>query len=332
MKNDVLKFDYTPAQRIVFALSISRTRLKSTFEGSGITTGLASYWYLRKPSDQGHKEVIKMLTGVRKQCTKMFIDSGIFTMKSQVLKVSVAQSLGAMPKAQIAELAKKGKERLPEFVQFARDYAKWLNAHDDLYDWAFDLDVDQFLGLEIAERFWDMLMNKLKKPEKIVRIWHSTRTFAEWEEWCKKGTNPYLAVEGGGSHKQNPDFYRPYVDVAHKYGKKVHVLAATNPEFMKLVPVDTADSSTWTSGSRFAVLYTPYGAVSFATRKSSSANYYQMDPKTRKLVDNWVDSLGLDHKRLPTSWEVREAAIIKYFLLMDKPYDPKGKVFRASFI
>ena len=199
------------------------------------------------------------------------------------------------------------------------------------------MDVDQFLGLNVAEWFYDYLCDNVHEPKKIVRIWHSTRTIEDWKKWCESGEHLYLGIEGGGSHSRDPHFYNRYVDIAHKNGVRVHILAATDFKFMQQVPFDTGDSSSWMAGSQYGYVYTPFGRITFAERKNQSAstpNWATLSSEKKGKIVEWLKSLGLSYKQseLQKRWQAREMVNIACFLEEDKPYAATEQFRQVSFL
>lgn len=324
-----------PAGRIIFALSFNKSRLEATYFPSPIDNVLISYFYIHRPTSKAKGVSLDLVERIRKHSKLVFIDSGIFSLKVKHLKVTVATKTVALPADYVHKLITEARKKMPMFVDFAKAYVAWLSRHDDLYDWAFDLDVDEFLGLEVAEKFYAYLRNRVKNPRKIIRVWHGyTRTYEDWVKWCESGEYDYLAIEGG-QHNKNYDFYRRMIKKAHEHNIKVHILAATDLDFLKNVPCDTGDSSSWMSGSRYGYIYTPHGRVSFGEKHTPSMPHWDlMTAHKRAEVTKWLKSHGLetDGEILKTSWEAREMANIAYFLENDKPYQADGQVFRRGFL
>ena len=322
------------AGRLIFALSFNKSRLESTFFGQPIKHALVSYYYLRRSTVHSTQVALKVLKRIRKQVKTLFIDSGVFTLKVKYMGVSVAGKLGSEPQDKLAESnAKIREEHLPVFARFALGYSQWLRKNEDLYDWAFDLDVDQFLGIKTADVFYRTLCASVKNPDKIIRVWHASRKFDDWVEWCESGRYKYLAIEGGMSHGRNIDFYRRFVEKAHKHRVKVHVLAATDPSLMQNVPFDSCDSSSWMIGSRFGQVMTPFAMVSFGHTKSPASGWNLLSGRQKKNILEFWKERGVDPDldKMQTSWVNRELANIQYYLWLDRPFDGSA-ADRTSFL
>lgn len=335
VKNRSNEHGADPSGRIIFALSFNRSRLDATFFPSMIKNVLVSYYYLKRSKKDSADATALLMKRIRDKAELVYIDSGVFTLKVKFLGVQVGGKLGARPRALVLASQRAALKNLEFFGKFARTYGHWLRDNDKLYDWAFDLDVDQFLGIPVADRFYEYLTHVMPHPEKIIRIWHQTRKFSDWVDWCKSGKYKYLAVEGGGSHDRDPEFYRRFIDVAHQYGVKVHILALTDLEFMQRVPVDTGDSSSWMAGSRYGYIYTPFGRVTFGRSSSTAMPHWDAVPDAKKkIIQNWLKSRGLEWRadRLQEDWKAREMANIQFFLESDAKYAPKHNIKRVSFL
>ena len=115
------------------------------------------------------------------------------------------------------------------------------------------------MGLDVAELYYTKLL-EVAPVSKIMRVWHSHgRDWKDWQEWCSSGQYSWLALEGPDQHNREVDMYNRFIDYAHRYNIKVHILAVTTLQFMGQVILDTCDSSTYTVGGRFARLLMPSG-------------------------------------------------------------------------
>ena len=276
---------------------------------------LFSYWYLRKKGKQ--IELPRALDVSKQLGIEVFVDSGAYTLKIKQGIFHVGSSLTQLPEAEKERVVTLAKEQYHIYSDFADQYIDFLLQFDDYYAWAFDLDFDPFLGIEIADEMYNRMIKRGVPPQKIIRVWHSCRTLEDWRVWCETPEYKYLAIEGGNEHGRNPDFYNPLVATAHKYGKKVHVLAITDENFLKAVPVDTGDSSTYTEGSRFAMVRTPWGRVAFSSSGatySSPWHYDLLDENTRNRVDQYFEEMGYNAEQLRENHMYRTRLNLLYFL------------------
>jgi hypothetical protein len=175
------------------------------------------------------------------------------------------------------------------------EYAEFLACSTQYWDYAFDFDADIFLGGADTDRLHEKLLYISGLPKKrIIRVYHMAREGCDewWEELCQNPEYTYISIEGGGSHSRDPKFYRPMIDIAHRYGKLVHVLAISSKNFLTSVPVDTVDSSTHNVGGRFALVYTPFGQIAFSKYRRHSREYSELDNDTKEKVDDYFAEYG----------------------------------------
>ena len=295
--------DYNPAGRLVFAVVPGRSFLEM-FEhivevtGRKIPNILVSMFYLRGSSG-GEK-----LRRVRAMCDRLFIDSGVFSFRSKILSEE-----GMFFKAAYWTLSEDAKNKILEaglrnksyFDDFADEYRRFLITYGDVIDVAIDLDVDQFLGLPIAEQYYQSML-EVFPAEKIMRVWHSHgRDWGEWKEWCSSGKYKWLSLEGPDQHKRNVDMYNRFIDYAHQYGIKVHVLAVTTLQFMFQVALDTCDSSTYTVGGRYARLIMPDGRnilIGKGYKAIYENSFDRLPPSEREKVVKMMKYFGLTPEEL----------------------------------
>lgn len=326
------------AQRMIFAVSLNKIMM-DTYLRSKAKTALISYYYIRRRTKAGWKTSLEAVRKIREHSDVVFIDCGVYTMKTKMMGAQVGGKPDTMPRDHLEGLKRKFTANIKVFENYATRYAAWLKRYDDLYDWAFDLDVDQLLGVDVADRFYRLLVSTVPNPRKIVRVWHMDgRTFDDWVEWCKSGEYDYLAIEGGGSHGRDYDFYHPFVDVAHKHGVKVHVLAMTDPEFLRRVNVDSGDSISWAAGGMYGYIMTPRGRIFFNSTPGKKHNLWHWDrigKQHQKQVIEWLEESGLESqpKVLRSSYQARDIINIFYLTSMDRPYiDEEHLIRRGGFV
>lgn len=317
--------DFNPAGRIVFATTPSKHYINMFEEiikltGRKLSNVLVSMFYLR--GDKGPEK----LQRVRNLCDRFFVDSGVFSFRSQFLKemgISIRVAYWKLPMEEKERLWAMGKKYRSEFDAFAEEYARFLDRHKDSIDVAIDLDVEQFLGLDVAEQYYQQLQESLDSS-KIMRVWHGYgRDIKDWEAWCSSGAYKWLALEGPDQHNREVDFYRKFIRIAHKYGVNVHVLAVTTLSFLNLVATDTCDSSTYTVGGRWARLIMPDGrdVLVGTSYKKYYGNHYDNLPKDWKdYADSVFDYFGFSVEELQESHYLRCMFNVLVFLMYyDKP-------------
>ncbi len=223
----------------------------------------------------------------------IFIDSGVFSLYKQLKVPKFGGKAYNIPAPVMKLLRASSLEREKEFIKYTHEYIEFLNHYDRYVTWAFDMDVDIFAGTDLADKLYRLMMKKLKSPEKIVRIWHYTRTFEEWQKWCD-GRPAYLSVEGANTHGRDTEFYHRFIEYAHARDVKVHVLALTTPHFLSQVDCDTADSSSWTQGGRYGNILTMDGRPISFGRVGGKRNWNMLSKSAQTNIIEWIGQGGLE--------------------------------------
>jgi len=314
--------------RMVFSTSLTKKFVDDILLPERVENILISYWYLK----DNPKEKLKLqFASLKKTTQQLFIDSGVFSFY-RIFKVpgkGLSSNSPEMKQTRISVL-----KRFPEMLEYTRKYVKFLNYYDDWVDWAFDMDIDIFSSRKAADKLCQYMLENLKSPKKIIRIWHWTRSFDEWKEWCDSGLYKYLALENPKSHKHNISFYRRFIDYAHQRNIKVHVLATTSPEFLKHVDCDSADATTWVSGGRFGYCDTPFGQIDFGTGMAGN-HWEKQNPTIQENLAKWLKEQKLPNTdTLKKDWQARNRVSVRYLHNMGyEPVDRESNAIRhRSFL
>ncbi len=282
--------------RVVFATVPNDRFVDHQVLPGGCKTVLFSFWYLKGRDPAWIKF---LLTRTKKTATKLYIDSGVFTLYKKMKVPGINKKQYELPPEVIAEVRRLSMVHMLEFKEYTKAYVNFLNEYDKYIDWAFDMDIDMFTDVLSADSMNKYMIKNLKSPRKIIRIWHITRSFDDWKAWCNSGNYSYLAIEGGGTHGRDVDFYKRFVTYAHSKNVKVHVLAMTSPLFLKHVNCDSADSSTWSVGGRYATVFSKWGLISFAARSgptySSQKHWNSLSSTKHEEFIEWIREGGLDY-------------------------------------
>jgi len=328
--------DYNPAGRLVFALTPGRTFLElfghiKKITGRRVPALLVSMFYLR---GKGGSEKLGKIRGL---CDRLIVDSGIFSLRSQILKaqgVSIRVAHWKLGSAAQQQLISICQDNMTMFDQFAEEYGTFLSVNDDLLDTAIDLDVEQMLGIDKANDYYRDLSTCIN-PRKLMRVWHAfKRTWHDWSDWCESGDFDWLAMEGPDQHNRDVGMYTRFINKAHQHSVKVHILATTTLSFLSKVPMDSCDSSTYTVGGRWARLIMPGGRDVLVGEKYKADygnNYSNLPLVEQKEVQEVFRYFGFTLEELSTSHEARCLFNALVFLLYyDKPM-PEGITIQAVF-
>jgi hypothetical protein len=187
---------------------------------------LMSFYYLTK--NDNYKEILR-------KSEKVLIDSG-------------------------AHSFQKGKR--VKWYEYTESYAEWIKKHDcDKILGYFEMDVDNVIGYEKVLELRKIL---LKATNKIIPVWHKNRGIEDYIDMCKNYEFDIVAISGFKNEDIVDSQYQRFVNVAHKYGKKIHGLGLTRIDILDKVNFDSVDSSTWLQG----VVYGRIDSLRFNKRVS----------------------------------------------------------------
>lgn len=305
---------------------------------SGPRPVLLSYHYLKNTKAGALKELEKW----RKynQPWLMMIDSGVYTLRQKLGVSSTAAGSGVLrefTKEDWKRTKSKALEKKDMIDKYVREYIVFLKEAEGLFDVAIEMDLDYELGIKYADEYYQQIVEKIDS-KKILRVWHHhERTFEDWENWVNDPAQAYLCVEGGTVLGRNEILYNRFVNLAKEKGKKVHILALTIPGFLRNVNVDTADSSTYVNGGRFATVKVPtLGEVCFSTvtdlsKQTASTNrhYKTLSSQDLEFCIEYFKSIGFTlNDALATGnegfWKRTLMTIAYYDDYVDIPYIEKS--------
>lgn len=138
-----------------------------------------------------------------------------------------------------------------DWTKYAEEYIKFINKHN--IEKYIELDLDYIIGVEESRKLRDMLEKGTGK--KSIPVWHPIRGVEEFKKMCDE--YDYVALGGiVGQHWKKTEKYIPwFIKEAHKRGAKIHGLGFTKLRKLKTCRFDSVDSSTWSCGNRFGIVY-----------------------------------------------------------------------------
>ena len=139
-----------------------------------------------------------------------------------------------------------------DWQQYIDKYADFIIKNDIKY--FFELDIDSVIGYEKVKELTKYLENKVGR--KCIPVWHKSRGIDEWKRITKEYN--YVAIGGIVIKEIKPKDYKyftPLLEIARKNNCKVHGLGFTGMKYLKKYRFFSVDSTSWTAGSRFGVLY-----------------------------------------------------------------------------
>jgi hypothetical protein len=135
----------------------------------------------------------------------------------------------------------KGKK--VKWYEYTESYAEWIKKHDcDKILGYFEMDIDKVIGYEEVLKLRKIL---LKATHKIIPVWHKNRGIEDFIDMCKNYEFDIVAISGFRNEDIVDSQFQRFVNVAHKYGKKIHGLGMTRKKILDRVNFDYVDSSSW---------------------------------------------------------------------------------------
>lgn len=139
-----------------------------------------------------------------------------------------------------------------DWDKYIERYAAFINRNK--IDRFFELDIDSLVGYATVLKLRDKLERMTGK--RVIPVWHYGRGTKEFHKMCEE--YDYVAIGGvvsGDGPKNFTDAFPTLIKIAHSKGCRIHGLGFTNLSLLPKYHFDTVDSSSWTSGSRYATVY-----------------------------------------------------------------------------
>lgn len=134
-------------------------------------------------------------------------------------------------------------------LEYVKKYAQFIKQNDIKY--FFELDIEGVYGFDVYRDCLKCLQDITGKEP--IYVFHKWRGLDYFKELVKQ--KDYIALGdvsvGGGSRKLY-DYFPWFIQEAHKNNCKVHGLAFTALKDLRYMEFDSIDSTSWSSGCRFA--------------------------------------------------------------------------------
>lgn len=143
----------------------------------------------------------------------------------------------------------KGNVNWQEYID---SYANFIIKNNIQY--FFELDIDVVVGYHKVKEYTKYLENKVGR--KCIPVWHKSRGLEEWKRITKEYN--YVAIGGIVIKEIKPkdyDIFIPLLKIAKENNCKVHGLGFTSTKKLKKYHFYSVDSTSWTAGSRFGIIY-----------------------------------------------------------------------------
>lgn len=192
-----------------------------------------TYWYLPQT-----EEALRYLkpNGHRGLLT---IDSGAHSF-FELMGISVTA------KAQAAK-------EVPDPHKYFSDYLAWAKEYAPLFDFFCELDLQELVGQEVVDE-WRARVNEAGLGHKLITVWHSANSWADYERLLDTTKSRYIALEGIRPG-QPMIAYNRFLKEAYKRQIRVHGFAFTRTELLRQFPFWSVDSSSWTASIRYGKLH-----------------------------------------------------------------------------
>lgn len=193
--------------------------LEKILKKDSIRYGLISFYYLKEEN----------LEGILERCEHILVDSG-------------------------AHSFQHGKK--VDFDEYTRKYKEFIKKYTDnpRIEGFFEMDIDNVVG-------YDKVLEYRKELEsvsdKIIPVWHRNRGIDDFHKMCKERKGKRVAVTGFKNNDILDSQYNLFLNTAHHYGCKVHILGMTRLPLLQELNMnsdDSCDSSSWVQTGIFGGL------------------------------------------------------------------------------
>lgn len=170
---------------------------------------------------------------------------------------------------------------LEKYTAFARENKEHVFA-------VVELDIDYLVGQEKVEEYREKYFKPLEEEGiQVIYVWHNIRGLQDWERMCNK--YDYVGFSIQMDSDMTVDMATKMVNIAKRFGAKVHGFACTGLDYMQKAPFFTVDSTTWLVGTQF-------GEVNF------------FDGRTMKRLkkDKWKRQFKNKLIQLGANWNLAE--------------------------
>lgn len=140
-----------------------------------------------------------------------------------------------------------------DFDEFVDRYYNFIreNTNNPKITGFFEMDIDNIVGYEKVLEY----RRKLESvSDKIIPVWHGNRGIPDYIEMCKKYSGRRIAITALGEDIDTGQ-YNLFINTAHKYGCKIHILGMTDKRMMEVLNLgkeDSFDSVGWKMAGAFA--------------------------------------------------------------------------------
>lgn len=147
-----------------------------------------------------------------------------------------------------------------DWETYTQDFADFIarNTDNPKIEGFFEMDVDNVIGYD---RVLELRAILESVSNKIIPVWHRNRGIPDFIDMCKKYTGRRIAITGFKNNDILDSQYNLFINTAHKYGCKIHVLGMTRVGLLNDLNLgleDSFDSSSWVMLSAYAKMLIHY--------------------------------------------------------------------------
>lgn len=139
-----------------------------------------------------------------------------------------------------------------DWYEYINKYADYIKENNIKY--FFELDIDVIVGYEKVKEYTKYLEEKVGR--KCIPVWHKNRGLEEWKRLTKEYS--YVAIGGIVTKeitKKEYKYFPQLLKIAKENDCNVHGLGFTNLDDLKKYHFYSVDSTAWTTGNRFGIIY-----------------------------------------------------------------------------
>ena len=181
-----------------------------------------------------------------------------------------------------------------DFLDYTKKYAEFIKRNTDnpKIEGFFEMDIDNVVGYEKVLEYRKILE---EVSDKIIPVWHNNRGVEDFVDMCKKYTGKKIAITGFANNDIKDSQYNLFINTAHKYGCKIHILGLTRYELIKdlnLGKDDSVDSSSWKQTAIFGGVNLPltdktiYKLSALEGLKCNYKYYIYLNYLTAKIIQD----------------------------------------------
>lgn len=145
-----------------------------------------------------------------------------------------------------------------DFDEYTKEYIKFIKENTDnpKIEGFFEMDIDNIVGYEKVLEYRKQLE---EVSNKIIPVWHYNRGIKDYIEMCEQRPGKRIAVTTT-TNEISRSQYNKFINTAHHYGCKIHLLGCTKWPLIKDLNLgleDSVDSTRWIMASIYGNIDVP---------------------------------------------------------------------------